>query len=130
MKCPSEGMITRRESWISVKEEYRILLLEIEWSLIKWTEFLLSTPSLRVIHPSPFSRMPEDVNTKVSFCLQPEDLSFSIRYLTVLPALGLRLYLSGCSFSSLYGPLHVSAPLCGCLCASKVDPANGLPKNP
>lgn len=74
-------------------------------------------------------------NTSSCQCLVPNSLPTRIHfifigYLTVPSVLGFHLYLSGCSFSSLYCPLHVSAPLCGCLCAGKIDPANGLTNNP
>ena len=85
-------------------------------------------PLLRDLHQD--FKMPEAVNAQFPFHRQPKHPSFSIGYLTVLPVLVLCLYLSGCSFSSLHSPLHVSAPLCGCLCASEIDPANGLPNNP
>lgn len=40
------------------------------------------------------------------------------------------LYLSGCSFSCLHGPLHVPAPLGSRLRASKVDSVNWLANDP
>lgn len=132
--------MTRGEFGISVKEE-RNSFLETEKSLMKqpvcpnhskskcktFTLFEVY-PLLRNLHQD--FKMPEAVNTQFPFQLQSKDLSFSIGNLTVPPVLGFYLYLSGCSFPSLYSPLHVSAPLCGCLCASKIDPANGLPNNP
>lgn len=38
--------------------------------------------------------------------------------------------LSGCSLSSLHCTLHIAAPLCGRLCAGKVQPAKRLPQHP
>lgn len=113
-----------------------ILTLKKSWSTIyggfqrAFPKHSKSNVSSSFLHSIIFSRMSKNVNAQVPFCLQPEYISSSTEYLTAPPVLGLCLYLSGCSFSSLYGPLHVSTPFCGCLSASKVDPANGLSKNP
>lgn len=113
-----------------------ILTLKRSWSTIyggfqrAFPKHSKSNVSSSLLQSILFFRMSKNVNTQVPFCLQTEYFSSSIDYLTASLALGLCLYLSCCSFSSLYGPLHVSTPLGGCLSASKVDLANGLPKNP
>lgn len=44
--------------------------------------------------------------------------------------IGFLPYFYSCSFSGLYCSFHVTAPVCGSLCASKVNPAHGLTDHP